>query len=384
MNFELPESTQLLRSTIRDYAETNLAPLALENDENQQLPMKKIAEMAEMGILGAVVAAEYGGAGMSALDYTVIIEEIARIDPGVALAIAAHNSLACNHIYLFGTEELKQKFLAPLAEGRHLGCWGLSEPGSGSDAAAMLTVAERRDDHYLLNGTKNFITNGSHAGVMVVLAKTDRSATGSHGVSAFIVETDRPGFSVTKKENKLGMRASDTVQIAFEDVKIPLTQLLGKEGEGFKQAMKVLDGGRISIAALSLGLAQGSYENSVRYAQQRIAFGKPLSGFQATQFKLAEMAVEIEAARLLTYRAAWMKDQGLTTTMESAMAKYFAGEAAVRISSEAVQIFGGYGFVKDYPVERFFRDSRLCTIGEGTSEIQKIIIARELLRQFGE
>lgn len=382
MNFEIPESTQLLRRTIREYAETHLAPIALENDENQHLPMSQIKEMAEMGLLGAIVPAEYGGAGMSALDYSVIIEEIARIDPGVCLAVAAHNSLACNHISLFGTEEQKRQYLVPLAEGRHLGCWGLSEPGSGSDAAGMLTFAERQGDHYLLNGSKNFITNGSHARVMVVLAKTDRAAAGAHGVSAFIVDTDTPGFSVAKKENKLGMRASDTVQIALEDVRIPVANLIGVEGEGFKQAMKVLDGGRISIAALSLGLAQGSYENSVRYAQERIAFGKPLSAFQATQFKLADMAVEIEAARLLTYRAAWLKDLGRATTMESAMAKYFAGEAAVRISSEAVQIFGGYGFVKDYPVERFFRDSRLCTIGEGTSEIQKIIIARELLKLF--
>jgi alkylation response protein AidB-like acyl-CoA dehydrogenase len=319
---------------------------------------------------------------MSTLDYAVLIEEIARVDPAVALTVAAHNSLAVGHINLFGTEEQKKTYLVPLAEGQHLGCWGLSEPGSGSDAAGLISRAEDKGDHYLLNGSKNFITNGSHARTMVVITKTDMAAESHRGVSALIVDADSEGFTVAKKENKLGMRASDTVQIAFEDVRVPKSNLLGKECEGFKQAMKVLDGGRISIAALGVGLAQGSFEHSMRYSQERNAFGRPIAKFQATQFKLADMGTEIEAARLLTYKSAVLKDEGKPYTKESAMAKYFAGEVAVRASSEAVQIFGGYGFVKEYPVERYFRDSRLCTIGEGTSEIQKIVIARELFKQF--
>lgn len=382
MNFELSDETVILQQTIRDFVREKLEPIALECDEKQKLPLNVIEEMAEMGILGTIIDPEYGGAGMSYIEYVVILEEIARIDPAVALAVAAHNSLASNHINLFGTEEQKKKYLVPLAEGEYLGCWGLSEPGSGSDAAGLLAYAEDKGDHYLLNGTKNFITNGSHAKTMVGLVKTDREAPGATGVSAFIIEADWPGYSVAKKENKLGMRASDTVQIAYEDLKVPKENLLGNEGEGFKQAMQVLDGGRISIAALSVGLARGSYDNCVKYTQERQAFGRLLAKFQATQFKLADMVTEIDAARLLTYRAASLKDDGKKTTMESAMAKYYASEIAVRIASEAVQVFGGYGFVKDYPVERLFRDSRLCTIGEGTSEIQKIVIARELMKQY--
>ena len=382
MKFELPEETKILQRTIHDFVREKLEPIALECDEKQQLPMNVIAEMAEMGILGAIIDPDYGGAGMSYIDYCVILEEIARIDPAVALAVAAHNSLAANHLNLFGSEEQKKKYLAPLAEGEYLGCWGLSEPGSGSDAASMLSYAAEEGDHYVLNGSKNFITNGSHAKTMVALVKTDREAPGSRGISSFVIETDSPGFTVAKKENKLGMRASDTVQIAFEELKVPRENLIGGESTGFKQAMKVLDGGRISIAALALGLAQGSFDHCVKYSQERQAFGKTIVKFQATQFKLADMATEIEAARLLTYKAASIKDQGGNTTMESAMAKYFAGETAVKIASEAVQIFGGYGMIKEYPVERLFRDSRLCTIGEGTSEIQKIVIARELMKIY--
>jgi alkylation response protein AidB-like acyl-CoA dehydrogenase len=270
----------------------------------------------------------------------------------------------------------------PLAEGQHLASWGLTEPGSGSDAAALITYAEDKGDHYLVNGTKAFITNGLHSETFVAIVVTDKEAEGTRGISSLIIESDSPGYSVAKKENKLGMRASDTVQISLEDVRIPKENLLGNEGEGFKQAMAILDGGRTSIAALGLGLAQGCLDQCLKYTQERVAFGRPLARFQATQFKLADMATEIEASRLLTYKAAWLKDQGNRTNMESAMAKYFAGEAAVRWSSEAVQIFGAYGFVKDYPVERLFRDSRLCTIGEGTSEIQKIVIFRELIKKY--
>jgi alkylation response protein AidB-like acyl-CoA dehydrogenase len=382
VNFDLPDETKILQQTIRDFAKDKIEPIAPECDENQQLPLDVIEEMADMGILGTNVDPKYGGAGLSTLDYVVVIEELARIDPAISLAIAAHNSLAVGHIELFGSEEQKQKYLIPLAEGKYLGCWGLSEPGSGSDAAALLTYAEDRGDHYILNGSKNFITNGANAKTMVSLVKTDRDAPGAKGVSAFILESNWEGYTVAKKENKLGMRASDTVQITYEDLVVPKENLLGHEGEGFKQAMVVLDGGRISIAALGLGLARGCLDHCIEYSQERVAFGKPIARFQATQFKLADMASEIEAARLLTYRAAWLKDNGLPYTMDAAMAKYLAGEIAVRISSEAVQIFGGYGMIKEYPVERFFRDSRLCTIGEGTSEIQKIVIARELIKRY--
>jgi alkylation response protein AidB-like acyl-CoA dehydrogenase len=383
VNFDLPESSILLRDTIRDFAKEKLEPVALENDENQTLPLDEISELAEMGMFGVTIDPDYGGAGMQTIDYVLILEEIARVDPAVCLAIAAHNSLACGHIALFGTEEQKNSYLTPLASGEYFGSWGLSEPGSGSDAAGLITMAEKHGDQFIINGSKNFITNGSHAKVMVVLAKTDKNAPGSRGVSAFIVKTDTPGYSVAKKENKLGMRASDTVQISFEDVAIPAENLLGNPGEGFKQAMKVLDGGRISIAALALGLAEGCYDTVIRYVQERSAFGKKLSEFQATQFKLADMHSEIEAARLLTYKAATLKDSGKEYTLDSATAKYYASEVCVRVASEAVQMLGGYGFIKEYPVERFFRDSRLTTIGEGTSEIQKIVIARQLLKMHG-
>lgn len=380
MDFSLPEETRILRDTIRDFALEKIAPTALECDEKQELPMGVVEQLAELGVLGTFIDPEYGGAGMTYIDYSVILEELARVDPAISLCVAAHNSLCTNHINVFGSEEQKRKYLTPLAEGHMLGAWGLTEPGSGSDAAGVVTFAEDKGDHYLVNGTKTFITNGASGGLFVCVCLTDRDAPGTHGISSLIIEPGYTGFSVARKENKLGMRATDTAEIALEDCRVPKENLLGNEGEGFKQAMVVLDGGRISIAALAVGLAQGSFDACLKYTQERKQFGKPLAAFQATQFKLADMATEIEAARLLTYRAARKKDSGERVTNESAQAKYYAGEACCRISSEAVQIFGGYGFVKDYPVERFFRDARLCTIGEGTSEIQKIVIARELLR----
>jgi len=380
VNFELPEETRILKDMMREFALDQIEPIAPECDAEQKLPMDVVKQLGELGAMGATIDPEYGGAGMTTLDYAVIIEELSRVDPSVGLTIAAHNSLCADHINFFGTKEQKIKYLEPLASGRMLGAWGLTEPGSGSDAAGMLTFAEDKGDHYLVNGTKTFITNGTHAGVFVMMCITDKEAPGTRGISTLIVEPGYEGYSIAKKEDKLGMRASDTVQIALEDCRVPKENLLGNEGDGFKQAMKILDGGRISIAALAVGLAQGSFDHCISYTQERKQFGKTLAQFQATQFKLADMATEIEAARLLTYRAAYLKDQGRSTNLESAMAKLYAGEICVRISSEAVQIFGGYGFIKEFPVERFFRDSRLCTIGEGTSEIQKMVIARQLLR----
>jgi alkylation response protein AidB-like acyl-CoA dehydrogenase len=381
VNFELPEETRILKDTIREFALEKIEPIARECDEQQKLPLEVIKQLGEMGAMGAAIDPQYGGAGMTTLDYAVIVEELARVDPSIALTIAAHNSLCTDHINFFGTEEQKRKYLLPLASGRMLGAWGLTEPGSGSDAAGMLTYAEDKGDHYLVNGSKTFITNGTHAGVFVLVCITDKQAPGTHGISAMIVEPGYKGYSIAKKEDKLGMRASDTVQIALEDCRVPKENLLGKEGEGFKQSMKILDGGRISIAALGVGLAQGTLDHCLRYTQERKQFGQALAEFEATQFKLADMATQIEAARMLTYRAAWLKDQGRSTNLESAMAKYYAGEICVRISSEGVQIYGGYGFIKEFPIERYFRDSRLCTIGEGTSEIQKMVIARQLLRE---
>jgi alkylation response protein AidB-like acyl-CoA dehydrogenase len=376
VDFLISEDRVILKDSIRKYAIDRIKPLVEECDESQELPLDIIRELGEMGLLGILIEPEFGGAGMKYQDYIIILEELARIDPAISLVIAAHNSLAVKHIRKFGSEEQKQKFLEPLVSGDHLGCWGLTEPGSGSDAAALTAFAEDKGDHYLLNGTKAFITSGSHAKTMVSLVKTDKEAKGVRGVSALIIEADSPGFSVAKKENKLGVRASDTVQIAFQDVEVPKDNLIGKEGEGFYQAMNILDGGRISIAALAVGLAQGAMDLCLQYVQERIAFGKPIIGHQGIQFKIADIATDIDAARLLTQRAAWIKDQKRQADRESAMAKYFAGEAAVRISSEAVQIFGGYGFVKEYGVEKFMRDARLTTIGEGTSEIMKIVISR--------
>ncbi len=378
--FELDENRSMIRDTIRDFAETSIKPIVLEIDEAQKHPDEIYDQLGEMGFLGILVPDNFGGAGLGYTEYAIIVEEIARIDPSIALSVAAHNGLGTNHINLFANENQKQKYLPDLASGKKLAAWALTEPASGSDAGGMQTTAVKDGDFYILNGTKNFITNGAVGGVSVVTAVTDK-LKGKNGISAFIVEKETEGFSVGKKENKLGMRASETVQLIFENCRIPASNLIGNEGEGFKQALKILEGGRISIAALSVGLAQGCLDNALQYSQQRKQFGKSLSEFQAIQFKLAEMATEIEAARLLTYKSAYKKDKGEKIRKDSSMAKMFASEIATKAANEAVQILGGYGFVKDYPVEKFYRDVKLLTIGEGTSEIQRLIIARELLGQ---
>jgi hypothetical protein len=379
MEFELNEEQQQIKRTIREFAEAELAPHVMEWDEAQHFPVDLRPKFAELGVMGVLFPEEYGGAGMGYVEYATIIEEFARVDPSIALAIAAHNSLGSGHIYIAGNEQQKQKYLAPLARGDHFAAWGLTEPSSGSDASSMRTTAVRRNGGWVLNGSKNFITNATFAETTVALAITDRTA-GTHGISAFVVERGAKGFSVAKKENKLGMRASDTAALVFDDCFVPDSNLLGEPGQGFIQAMKVLDGGRISIAALAVGIAQGAYEAALRYVKERHQFGRPIAEFQAIQFKLADMATQIEAARLLTYQAAALKNRGKVTTKESSMAKLFASEIAVRVSEESVQIHGGYGYIKDYPAEKFWRDSKLCTIGEGTSEIQRVVIARQILR----
>lgn len=379
MNFELNEEQQQIKSSIREFAEAELLPHVMEWDESQHFPIELLPKFAQLGLMGIIFPEEYGGAGMGYIEYATIIEELARVDPSVGLSIAAHNSLCSGHIYIAANEQQKQKYLTPLAKGEHLGAWGLTEPSSGSDASSMRTVAVKKNGGWVLNGSKNFITNATFAGSTVVLAITDRTA-GTHGISAFIVERGTRGFSVAKKENKAGMRASDTAALVFDDCYVSEENLMGQEGQGFIQAMKVLDGGRISIAALSLGIAQGAYEAALKYAKERHQFGKPIAEFQAIQFKLADMATQIEAARLLTLRSAALKDEGKVVTRESSMAKLYASEVAVRVAEESVQIHGGYGYIKDYPAEKFWRDSKLCTIGEGTSEIQRTVIARQLLR----
>jgi alkylation response protein AidB-like acyl-CoA dehydrogenase len=378
MDFRPTDEQQLLRRTVREFAETEIRPHVREWDERQHFPRELVPKMAALGLLGIQFPEQYGGAGMSAIEYCICIEELARVDPSVALSIAAHNGLCSSHIALFGTEDQKQRFLTPLARGEKVGAWGLTESTSGSDAAGMRTTAARAGQCWVLNGSKTFTTHGRVCDTMVVMAVTDRAA-GSKGISAFIVESSTPGRTPGKKEDKLGMRASDTSEVLFENCRIPADQLLGEEGQGFVNTMEVLDAGRIGIAALSVGLAQGAYEAALAYARERKAFGKTISSFQAIQFKLADAVTKIEAARLLTYRAAHLKEQGQRTTLESAMAKMYASEIAVRIAEDCVQIHGGYGFVKDYPAEKFFRDVKLMTIGEGTSEIQRLIIARRLL-----
>jgi alkylation response protein AidB-like acyl-CoA dehydrogenase len=378
MDFRPTDEQQLLRRSVREFAETEIRPHVREWDEQQHFPRELVPKMAALGLLGIQFPEQYGGAGMSGLEYCICIEEIARVDPAVALSLAAHNGLCSSHISLFGTEEQKQRFLAPLARGEKVGAWGLTESTSGSDAAGMRTTATRAGQCWVLNGSKTFTTHGRVGDIMVVMAVTDRAA-GSKGISAFIVERDTPGRTPGKKEDKLGMRASDTSEVIFEDCRVPADQMLGAEGQGFVNTMQVLDAGRIGIAALSVGLAQGAYEAALAYARERKAFGKTISTFQAIQFKLADAATRIEAARLLTYRAAYLKEQGQRTTLESSMAKLYASEIAVRVAEECVQIHGGYGFVKDYPAEKYFRDVKLMTIGEGTSEIQRLVIARRLL-----
>ncbi len=375
--FQLDENAAMVRNVAREFAEKRIRPVVMKYDESQEFPHEIITALGEMGFLGIIFPERYGGAGMSYTEYVAILEEISRVDPSVGLSVAAHNSLCANHISLFGSEEQKQRYLRPLASGATIGAWALTEPTSGSDAGAMLTTAVRDGDSYVLNGSKNFITHGSVAGTCVVMANVDRSK-GKKGISAFIVETGTPGFIVSKKENKLGMRCCDTSALAFDQCRIPRENLLGEEGAGLSQALAVLDGGRISIASLALGIAQGALDASVKYAKERHQFGKAIAEFQAIQFKLADMATQIEAARLLTYRAAFLKNKGEEVTLQSAMAKYYASEVAVSATNEAVQIHGGYGFIKDFPVEKFYRDVKLVTIGEGTTEIQKMVIARSI------
>jgi len=379
VDFSPTDEQQQLRRTIREFAESEIAPHVMEWDEASQFPSEIIPKLAEMGLMGVIFPEKYGGAGLGYIEYVLAIEELARVDGSVGLIVAAHNSLCTNHIYKFGSEDQRKKYVVPLAQGKKLGCWSLTEPEAGSDAGGTRTVAEKRADCWMLNGAKTFTTNGHYADVCVAMAVTDKSK-GSHGISAFILEKGTPGFRPGKKENKLGMRASDTSEVVFSDCRIPAANLLGKEGDGFINSLQVLDGGRISIAALALGMAQGAYEAAVKYARQRKQFGKAISEFQAIQFKLADMSTEIEAARMLVYYAAWLADQkGVRFTKESSMAKLYASETAVRVASEAVQIFGGYGFIKDYPAEKYYRDVKLCTIGEGTSEIQRMVIARQVL-----
>jgi alkylation response protein AidB-like acyl-CoA dehydrogenase len=378
MDFRPSEEQVLLRRSVREFAETEIRPHVREWDQEQHFPAELRTKLAALGLLGIQFPEKYGGAGMSAIDYCICIEELARVDPAIALSVAAHNGLCSSHISLFGTEEQKQRFLVPLARGEKIGAWGLTESTSGSDAAGMRATAARAGNCWVLNGSKTFTTHGRVGNVMVVMAVTDRAA-GTKGISAFIVEHGTPGMSPGKKEDKLGMRASDTSEVLFDSCRIPADQLLGEEGQGFVNTMQVLDNGRIGIAALAVGLAQGAYEAALSYARERHAFGKPIAAFQAIQWKLADAATKIEAARLLTYQAAYLKERGRRTTLESSMAKLYASEIAVKVADDCVQIHGGYGFVKDYPAEKYFRDVKLTTIGEGTSEIQRLVIARQLL-----
>lgn len=378
---ELTENQIIIRDTVKDFAEKNIRPVIMEYDEAQKFPMEIMKLLGELGFLGILVPEEFGGAGLGYVEYALIIEELSKVDPSIGLSVAAHNGLCTNHINLFGNESQKKKYLPDLASGKKIGAWGLTESFSGSDAAGLKSIAIKDGDYWILNGSKQFTTHGTVGETYVVMAITNKEA-GKKGISAFILEKGMEGLIIGKKENKLGMRASDTTQLAFENLRVPKENLLGEEGMGFINSMKVLEGGRISIAACSIGLAQGCLDASLKYSQERKQFNSSLSNFQAIQFKMAEMSTNIEAARLLTYRAAAMKDAGIPNTKEAAEAKLFASEIAEKAASEAVQIFGGYGFIKEYPVEKFYRDVKLLTIGEGTSEIQRIVIARDLLKDL--
>jgi alkylation response protein AidB-like acyl-CoA dehydrogenase len=378
MNFSFTEDQELLRRTIREFAEGEIAPQVMRYDEAQEFPREIMAQAGELGLLGIIFPEEYGGAGLGYTEYVIAVEELSRVDGSVGISVAAHNGLCSNHIFMAGSEEQRRKYLVPLASGKWIGGWSLTEPTAGSDAAGTKTVATRDGDHWVLNGSKTFCTHGAVGDVIVVFGVTDKQRD-KHGISAFVIEQGTPGFRPGKKENKMGLRASDTSEVIMEDCRLADDQLLGEEGAGFVDAMKILDGGRISIAALALGMARGAYDAAVKYSRQREQFGRPISDFQAIQFMLADMATKIDAAALLTYRAAWMKDNGLKTTKESAMAKLYASEIGVEVADRALQIFGGYGYVKDFPVEKYYRDMKLCTIGEGTSEIQRLVIAREIL-----
>jgi alkylation response protein AidB-like acyl-CoA dehydrogenase len=379
MDFEYTPEQLQLRREVRDFATNEVAPHVLEWDEAQIFPMEVVKKLGKLGYLGAIFPEEYGGAGLGYVEYSIIIEELSRVDGSVGIIVAAHTSLCSNHIYKAGTEEQKQRYLPKLTTGEWIGCWSLTEPEAGSDAAGTRTTAVRSGDDWVVNGSKTFTTNAHYADVCVGMAVTDRAAS-QHGISAFLFEKDTPGFRVGKKENKLGLRASATGEVIFNNCRLPATQMLGQLNEGFIDSLRILDGGRVSIAALSIGMAQGAYDAALKYSKQRKQFNRPISEFQAIQHKLVDMATQIDASRLLTYRAATMLDAGKRVTRESAMAKLFASEAAVSIANEAVQIHGGYGFIKDYPVEKFYRDVKLCTIGEGTSEIQRLVIARQLLK----
>jgi hypothetical protein len=378
LDFSLSDEQQLLKSTVRDFAEAELRPHLREWDEKQEFPRAVFTRLGELGLMGVTWPAEFGGSALSTVDWTIVMEELARVDAGVALSVAAHNSLCSGHIYLAGSDAQRRKYLTPLAKGEKVGCWGLTENSAGSDAGGTRTVAVRDGSHWVLNGSKTFITNGRIADTAVVMAVTDKSK-GKKGISAFVVERGTPGFRAGKKEDKLGVRSSDTSELVFEDCRIPAENLLGREGHGFIDTLRILDRGRIGIAAWAVGLAQASLEAAMSYAKGRRQFGLAIAEFQAVQFKVADMATRVEAARLLTRRAACLRDAGKEHTAESSMAKLFASEMAVEVSLDAVQIHGGYGFTKDYPVERYLRDSKLGTIGEGTSEVQRLVIARELL-----
>jgi hypothetical protein len=381
MDFLFTQEQEILKDSIRNFADKEILPFVKESDEKGKWPEELTKKLGEMGLLGIVIPPEYSGAGYSYVDYVIILEEISKVDPSVGLVVAAHNSLCSNHLNLFGSEEQKKRYLTRLASGQTLGAWALTEAEAGSDAAALKTKARKEGDYWVLNGSKLFITNGSLAEILVVMAVTDPEKK-RKGISAFILEKGMEGFKPGKKEDKLGVRSADTSELIFEDVKVPAGNIIGKEGEGYKQAMAILDGGRVSIAGFSLGIAAGALESSLKYAKERSQFDQPIANFQAIQWMLADGFTELEAARLLTYRAAFIKDQGKKAPKESAMAKLFSSELAVKASSMAVQIFGGYGFIKDYPVEKFYRDSKLATIGEGTSEIQRWIIAQKVLSEY--
>ena len=379
MNFELTEEQQQIKYSIREFAESEIRPNVMEWDESQHFPIELRPKLAELGLMGIIFPEEYGGSAMGYVEYATIIEELGRVCGSVGLSVAAHNSLCSNHIYMFGTEQQKKDYLVPLAQGESFGAWGLTESQAGSDASGTRTPGIRSNGGWMVNGSKNFITHAIACNTLVAVAVTDKEK-GNRGISAFIFDKTMEGFRPDKKENKLGMRASETASVVFEDCYVPEENMLGNEGEGFLQAMQILDGGRISIAALSVGIAQGAYEAAVKYAKEREQFGKPIAEFQAIQFKLADMATQIECARLLTLQAAAIKDSGKPVTQKSAMAKLYASETAVRVAEESIQIHGGYGYTKDYPAEKYWRDAKLCTIGEGTSEIQRLVIAKGLLR----
>lgn len=379
MNFEFTPEQEQLRREVAEFARAEIGPHVHDWDEHQKFPIDAVKKMGRLGYLGIIFPEEYGGAGLSYIDYAIVIEELSRVDPSVGLIVAAHNSLCTNHIYTAGNEEQKRKYLPKLVTGEWVGCWSLTEPEAGSDAGGTRSKAVRDGDEWVVDGAKTFCTNAHQAQVCVAMAVTDRAAA-QHGISAFVIEAGTPGFKLGKKENKLGMRASDTGEVIFTGCRLPASQLLGKQGEGFVDSLRILDGGRISIAALSIGTARGAYDAALAYSKQRKQFGRFISEFQAIQHKLVDMATGIEASRLLTYRAAALKDAGKRVTRESAMAKLFASETAVKVCDDALQIHGGYGFIKDYPVEKFYRDVKLCTIGEGTSEIQRLVIARQLLQ----